>query len=87
MKIPLTNLVFFSISILVILYNHLTKIRMREGRIHPPISADDFQDIIYEKYYNLVARDFAPNQDLENADILCVFQVFQTAELGQKIRQ
>jgi hypothetical protein len=32
------------------------------------------------------ARYFVPDQSLENAGILCVFQVFQTAEMGQKIR-
>ena len=30
-----------------------------------------------EKRQESVARDFDPEQDLENADILCVFQVFQ----------
>ena len=34
----------------------------------------------------LSAGDFVPNESLENAGILCVFQVFQTAQLGQKIR-
>jgi len=32
-----------------------------------------------------MARDFAPDESLENAGILDVFQVFQTAQLGQKI--
>ena len=35
----------------------------------------------------LMARDFGTDQGLKSADILCVFQRFQTAELGQKIRQ
>ena len=35
----------------------------------------------------MLARDFVLNESLENADILCVFQVFQTAQSGQKIRQ
>lgn len=35
----------------------------------------------------LMTRDFGTNQGLKSADILCVFQGFQTAELGQKIRQ
>jgi hypothetical protein len=34
-----------------------------------------------------MARDFVPNESLENLGILDVFQVFQTAQLGQKIRQ
>jgi hypothetical protein len=34
-----------------------------------------------------MARDFGPNQRLEGEGILCVFRVFQTEELGQKIRQ
>ena len=33
------------------------------------------------------ARDFVPRRGLEYAGILCVFQVFQTDELGQKIRR
>jgi len=33
------------------------------------------------------ARDFASRQGLENAGILCVFQVFQNAVLEQKIRR
>ena len=32
-------------------------------------------------------RDFVPNQGLKSADILCVFQGFQTAELVQKSHQ
>jgi len=34
-----------------------------------------------------LARDFGTNQSLKNAGILDVFQVFQTEELGRKIRQ
>ena len=34
-----------------------------------------------------MARDFVSNESLENLGILDVFQVFQTAQLGQKIRQ
>jgi hypothetical protein len=34
-----------------------------------------------------MTRDFSPNQSLEDEDILCVFQIFQAAELGKKIRQ
>jgi hypothetical protein len=34
-----------------------------------------------------MARDFVPNESLENLGILDVFQVFQTAQLEQKIRQ
>jgi len=34
-----------------------------------------------------MARDFGPNESLKNAGILCVFQVLQTAQLGQKIRR
>jgi hypothetical protein len=32
------------------------------------------------------ARDFEPNESLESEGILDVFLVFQTAQLGQKIR-
>ncbi len=35
----------------------------------------------------LSARDFVTSQGLENAGILYVFQVFQTAGLGRKIRR
>ena len=35
----------------------------------------------------LIARDLGTNQSLENAGILHVFQIFQTTELGQKIRK
>ena len=38
-------------------------------------------------WQELMVRDFGTNQGLKSADILCVFQGFQTAELGQKIRQ
>jgi hypothetical protein len=31
--------------------------------------------------------DLCPKSKFENAGILCVFQVLQTAKLGQKIRQ
>ena len=34
-----------------------------------------------------MVRDFVPNQGLKSADILCVFQGFQTAELVQKSHQ
>ena len=33
------------------------------------------------------ARDFAPSESMENAGILCVFPIFHTARLGQKIRR
>ena len=33
-----------------------------------------------------MARIFEPNEDLETAGILCVFQGFQIAQLGQKDR-
>ena len=33
------------------------------------------------------AENFASRQDLKDADILCVFQVLQTAALGQKARR
>ena len=32
------------------------------------------------------ARDFDPSERMENAGILCVFPIFHTARLGQKIR-
>ena len=32
-------------------------------------------------------RDFAPSESMENAGILCVFPIFHTARLGQKIRR
>ena len=32
-------------------------------------------------------RDFAPGESMENAEILCVFPIFHTARLGQKIRR
>ena len=32
------------------------------------------------------ARDFDPSESMENAGILCVFPIFHTARLGQKIR-
>ena len=31
------------------------------------------------------ARDFAPSESMENAGILCVFPIFHTARLGEKI--
>jgi len=34
-----------------------------------------------------MARDFDPNESIQHAGILCVFQVLNTAQLGQKIRQ
>ena len=34
-----------------------------------------------------MVRDFVPNQGLKSADILCVFQGFQAAELVQKSHQ
>ena len=33
------------------------------------------------------ARDFDPSERMENAGILCVFPIFHTARLGQKIRR
>jgi hypothetical protein len=33
------------------------------------------------------ARDFVPNQGLKFAGVLCVFQDFQTDQLGQKTRR
>ena len=33
------------------------------------------------------ARDFSPSESMENAGILCVFPIFHTARLGQKIRR
>ena len=38
-------------------------------------------------YITYSARDFGPRQDLKDADILCGFQAFQTAALGQMIRR
>ena len=35
----------------------------------------------------LMTRDFGTNQGLKSADILCVFQGFQAAELVQKSHQ
>ena len=37
-------------------------------------------------WQELLPRDFGTNQGLKSVDILCVFQRFQAAELGQKIR-
>ena len=33
------------------------------------------------------ARNFDPSESMENAGILCVFPIFHTARLGQKIRR
>ena len=33
------------------------------------------------------ARDFDPSESMENVGILCVFPIFHTARLGQKIRR
>ena len=33
------------------------------------------------------ARDFVPGESMEYAGILCVFLIFHTARLGQKIRR
>ena len=43
---------------------------------------------IYKKdneLHSKPVRDFGANERLENADILCVFQIFQSAQLSQKL--
>ena len=64
--------------------HYLTEANIPYSRLHD--TGGHFAENLFVDIPNLF-RDFNADESLENTGILCVFRVFQTAQLEQKIRQ